>query len=99
MRSLAWLVVLLLVIVWLSREFRDVLGASTSDVEPYLLASWSTNLSGTAKSYTASPTTADYTTRMLVRRPADPKKFNGTVIVEWNNVTAQHDSCVGQCEH
>ena len=32
-----------------------------------------------------------YQTRLLVRRPADPKKFNGTVVVEWNNVTAGHD--------
>ena len=32
-----------------------------------------------------------YQTRLLVRRPADPKKFNGTVIVEWNNVTSGHD--------
>src|SRR5580765_3075243 len=29
-----------------------------------------------------------YRTRLLVRRPADAKKFNGTVIVEWNNVTS-----------
>jgi hypothetical protein len=32
-----------------------------------------------------------YRTRLLVRRPADAKKFNGTVIVEWNNVTSGHD--------
>ena len=32
-----------------------------------------------------------YQTRLLVRRPVDPKKFNGTVIVEWNNVTSGHD--------
>jgi hypothetical protein len=32
-----------------------------------------------------------YKTRMLVRRPADPKKFNGTVLVEWQNVTAGYD--------
>ena len=32
-----------------------------------------------------------YRTRLLVRRPTDPKKFNGTVLVEWNNVTAGHD--------
>src|SRR5581483_11680437 len=32
-----------------------------------------------------------YQTRLLVRRPADPKKFNGTVIVEWDNVTSGHD--------
>ena len=28
-----------------------------------------------------------YLTRMLVRRPADPKQFNGTVLVEWLNIT------------
>ena len=32
-----------------------------------------------------------YRTRLLVRRPVDPKKFNGTVIVEWDNVTSGHD--------
>jgi hypothetical protein len=32
-----------------------------------------------------------YTSRMLVRRPADPAAFNGTVIVEWLNVTAGYD--------
>jgi hypothetical protein len=32
-----------------------------------------------------------YNTRLLVRRPVDAKKFNGTVIVEWNNVTSGHD--------
>lgn len=39
----------------------------------------------------ASTTTASYTTRMLVRRPADPAKFNGIVVVEWLNVTAGID--------
>jgi hypothetical protein len=33
-------------------------------------------------------TTGSFTTRALVRRPADPARFNGTVIVEWNNVSA-----------
>jgi hypothetical protein len=33
-------------------------------------------------------TTAPYTTRFLVRRPSDPSRFNGTVVVEWMNVTA-----------
>jgi hypothetical protein len=33
-----------------------------------------------------------YLTRMLVRRPADPKKFNGTVLVEWLNVTNGFDA-------
>jgi len=33
-------------------------------------------------------TTADYKVRMLVRRPASAKDFNGIVVVEWLNVTA-----------
>lgn len=45
--------------------------------------------------WTAIPSTtippAPYTSRMLVRRPTDPRKFNGTVIVEWFNVTALID--------
>jgi hypothetical protein len=28
---------------------------------------------------------------MIVRRPTDPSVFNGTVVVEWLNVTAGHD--------
>jgi hypothetical protein len=37
----------------------------------------------------AKPTTkADYKVRMLVRRPADAKRFNGVAVVEWLNVTA-----------
>ncbi len=32
-----------------------------------------------------------YRTRMIVRRPIDPKKFNGTVLAEWQNVTAGYD--------
>jgi hypothetical protein len=37
-------------------------------------------------------TTATYKTRMLVRRPTDPTKFNGTVIVEWFNDTGGIDA-------
>jgi hypothetical protein len=35
---------------------------------------------------------APYTTRILVRRPVDAADFNGTVLVEWLNVTAGRDS-------
>jgi hypothetical protein len=62
-------------------------------------------LSGTAKSYRpAKPlssngewqvktaSTARYTTRIVVDRPTNPAKFNGTVIVEWLNVTAGFDT-------
>ena len=56
--------------------------------------------SGTASAFTATtmpsdgrwsikPTTsAPYTTRILIRRPASPAHFNGTVVVEWMNVSA-----------
>jgi hypothetical protein len=40
----------------------------------------------------APDATAPYATRVLVRRPADPKAFSGTVIVEWLNVSAGLDS-------
>jgi len=36
--------------------------------------------------------TAPYETRILVRAPTDPKKFNGTVIVEWFNETSGRDA-------
>jgi hypothetical protein len=43
--------------------------------------------------WTIAPTTsASYRTRILVRRPTDPRKFNGTVVVEWLNVSAGESS-------
>lgn len=35
---------------------------------------------------------APYTTRVLVRRPIDAAQFNGTVMVEWMNVSAGFDT-------
>lgn len=37
-----------------------------------------------------------FTTRFLVYRPADPKRFNGTVVVCWNNVTAGYELFHGE---
>jgi len=34
---------------------------------------------------------AAFRTRMLVYRPKDAARFNGTVVLTWNNVTAGHD--------
>ena len=34
---------------------------------------------------------APFTTRVLVRRPVDPERFSGTVVVEWNNVSGGVD--------
>jgi hypothetical protein len=32
-----------------------------------------------------------YETRIVVRRPVDPRQSNGAVVVDWQNVTAGHD--------
>lgn len=37
----------------------------------------------------------EYKTRILVYRPVDPKDFNGTVIVEWLNVSGSADATPG----
>src|ERR1700755_727172 len=37
-----------------------------------------------------------FKTRFLVYRPADPKRFNGTVVVCWNNVTAGYELFHGE---
>lgn len=43
--------------------------------------------------WTVSPdTTAPYTTRIVVRRPIDAAKFDGTVITEWFNVSGGLDA-------
>ncbi len=35
--------------------------------------------------------TFPFKTRIVIRRPANPADFNGTVVAEWNNVTATQD--------
>ncbi|MEA3001882.1 MAG: hypothetical protein QOH81_670 [Sphingomonadales bacterium] len=62
-------------------------------------------LSGTATSYrstaplgadgawsVAPAATAPFTTRVVTVRPADPRRFNGNVVVEWLNVTGGADT-------
>ena len=61
-------------------------------------------LSGTANAYTptaplagdgrwsvAPSSQAPFTTRVIVNRPSDPRRFNGTVFVEWLNVSIGTD--------
>ncbi|MCW2606616.1 MAG: hypothetical protein JWO60_1309 [Frankiales bacterium] len=43
----------------------------------------------------ADGTTAPYKTRLLVRRPSDPRHFNGSVVMDWTNVTVPDDTDVG----
>ncbi len=62
-------------------------------------------LAGTARSFTSEDAfaddgqwsvvpddEADYRTRVLVNRPADPADFNGTLVVEWFNVSGGLDA-------
>jgi len=37
---------------------------------------------------------ADYKTRILVTRPSSAERFNGTVLLDWTNVTAQFENAV-----
>ncbi|GAA5037721.1 hypothetical protein HNP84_003188 [Thermocatellispora tengchongensis] len=52
-------------------------------------------LSGQADAYSATgqllATGVPYRTRVIVRRPAHPDRFNGVVLTEWQNVTAGYD--------
>ncbi|HEX3705844.1 MAG TPA: alpha/beta hydrolase domain-containing protein [Mycobacteriales bacterium] len=48
--------------------------------------------SGVATAYAGHQPPASYATRMLIYAPKNPKRFSGTVIVEWDNVTAQLDA-------
>ena len=52
---------------------------------------------GTARQ-PGSATTATYRTRIIVTRPTDPAKFNGTVVMDWVNVTAQFENAVDSVE-
>ena len=50
-------------------------------------------VSGTASSYAEGASgQADYTTRIVVQTPIDVTEFNGTVIVEWLNVSGGIDA-------
>ena len=49
-------------------------------------------VSGTATA--ADGTSAPYTTRVVVSRPKDQADFNGTVLLDWVNVTAQFENAV-----
>ncbi len=49
-------------------------------------------LAGTARSYTSAPGEARYRTRVVVRRPLAPARFNGSVVVEWFNVSGGLDA-------
>ena len=49
-------------------------------------------LDGTARSYASAPGEVRYRTRVVVRRPLDAARFNGSVVVEWFNVSGGLDA-------
>jgi hypothetical protein len=82
-----------------------VLLLSAFDLAPLGYSTQEFFVSGTASSYAlaGAPTpdgrwqaapaeTAPYVTRIVVVRPTDAHKFNGTVVVEWLNVSAGTDA-------
>lgn len=62
------------------------------DLAPFGYEEQELFVSGTAQ--TIDGTTAPYTTRIIVTRPTDAAKFNGTVLLDWVNVTAQFENAV-----
>jgi quercetin dioxygenase-like cupin family protein len=74
--------------------------AAVVDLAKYGYAEREYYASGTANRYriknpsdTATPIDGGhpYKTRIIVRKPSDPKRFNGVVVVEWYNVSAGQD--------
>jgi hypothetical protein len=62
------------------------------DLAPFGYEEQELFVSGTAQAIDG--TSAPYTTRIIVTRPSDPAKFNGTVLLDWVNVTAQFENAV-----
>jgi hypothetical protein len=84
---------------------KPVLLLSGFDLAPLGYSTEEFFISGTASSYTlvgapaadghwqaSAAQSAPYVTRIVVARPTDPHKFNGTVVVEWLNVSAGTDA-------
>jgi hypothetical protein len=84
---------------------KPVLLLSGFDLEPLGYSTEEFFVSGTASSYAlpggqtpdghwqaTAAQSAPYVTRIVVVRPSDAHKFNGTVVVEWLNVSAGTDS-------
>ena len=82
-----------------------IFGTSAFDGPAYGYTEEEYFISGTANSYTSDQPlnedgmwnvtpkdTAEYKTRILVRRPVTASEFSGTVYVEWLNVTAGLDT-------
>jgi Alpha/beta hydrolase domain len=83
----------------------DLLGTTSFDLRTVGYEQNEYFLSGTADAYgsataltrngrwmVAPTSTAPYKTRVVVYRPSDPRRFDGTVVVEWLNVSGGVDA-------
>lgn len=66
------------------------------DLRPFGYSEREFLVSGTATSVAGAK--APYTTRIIVTRPASAARFNGTVLLDWANVTAQFENAVDTME-
>jgi hypothetical protein len=76
--------------------FADVLAEGGYLEQEFFLAGAASNFGSSSPAFVvpaepAAEQTAPYVIRILTRRPADPKQFNGTTVVEWSNVTGNKD--------
>lgn len=69
---------------------------SWHELEPFGYTEQEWFVSGTARA--ADGSTAPYTTRVVVTRPQQRKDFNGSVMLDWVNVTAQFENAVDSLE-
>ena len=69
---------------YVEREFQMSGGATVYQQQGFWLSSGAWGVS-------VAETNVPYTTRLLVRYPTDPTKFNGTVVFEWLNDTTGGD--------
>ena len=69
---------------------------SWHQLEPFGYTEQELFVSGTATAPDGS--TAPYTTRVIVTRPVDRRDFNGSVLLDWVNVTAQFENAVDSLE-
>ncbi len=67
------------------------------DLRPFGYTEHEYFVSGTALSASGAAPAA-YTTRIIVTRPASARVFNGTILLDWTNVTAQFENAVDSME-
>jgi hypothetical protein len=71
----------------------DVAARGYVEEEYFISSSDACAYTGVGSGTATVPAVCDgsYTTRIMVRRPVSDETFNGTVLLEWQNVTAQYD--------